>query len=117
MAQPHAPAQPHADAQALSPRSPTVAAAATAHVPPVVPTLSDADRELLRTKKIAVFGSFQVGAGRGSGVHSARRCIRACQWLAAATAHACSSPPSPLLPQYVVDFLKVRAMQWDGGQG
>lgn len=51
-----------ADAQVVSPRSPVAGGGlgSAAARPPVVETLSPADLEVLRSKKVAVFGSFQV---------------------------------------------------------
>ncbi|PRW60617.1 D-lactate dehydrogenase [Chlorella sorokiniana] len=57
MAQTHS--QAAADAAVLSPRSPGGVGAAARAPPAVVDTLSEADLQVLRGKKVAVFGSFQ----------------------------------------------------------
>lgn len=62
---PEAQGQAPADAHVLSPRSPVVGAATGRAPPEVVGTLTEADLEVLRSKKVAVFGSFQVRGWAG----------------------------------------------------
>jgi len=78
---PEAQGQAPADAHVLSPRSPVVGAVTGRAPPEVVGTLTEADLEVLRSKKVAVFGSFQVRGRAG-------RC-EPCIGLAA----VCAQPP------------------------
>lgn len=48
---------PQASSQAAAP---AVAVAATTAAPPIAATLTDEERALLKQKRVAVFGSFQV---------------------------------------------------------
>lgn len=81
--------------------------------PPVVTTLSDADLQVLRGKRIAVFGSFQASL-EGWWVlpvprHCNRRAWRLPRLTCLMSLPPMSLPPSRPLPafkQYVVDFLE-----------